>query len=384
LNIVYAEQPLFTPVRMGKLELPNRIVMAPLTRMRAANSEHAPTELHAEYYAQRASAGLIIGECTEISPDAYGWADTPGLWSAEQVRGWRRVTDAVHKNGGLMYAQLWHTGAMSHPDFFDGALPMSASDVNPEQESVTPFGKKPTVSPRPMSGDEIRQTVADFGTAAKNAMEAGFDGVQIQANFLYLIAQFLNSATNLRIDEYGGSAINRARFLFESIETVLEFVEPGRVGIKIGPMNVSGAFVANADTLPDMEYVIKKLNDYDLAHLLMMGATTDFTGGPLEHLAGDGMFEHFRPLYRGHLIANVEMTRERGNRLIQTGLADSIAFGRPYIANPDLPERFLTGASLNEVSWPTVYASGPKGYTDYPALSGACQNEHSEVAVTKG
>jgi N-ethylmaleimide reductase len=361
-------QPLFTPVQMGKLQLPNRIIMAPLTRMRAANPGHVPSELHVEYYAQRASAGLIIGECTEISPDAYGWADTPGLWSAEQVRGWRAVTEAVHQKGGLMYAQLWHTGAMSHPDFFDGALPMSASDVNPEQESVTPLGKKPTVAPRPMSKNEIRRAVAEFGTAAKNAMEAGFDGVQIQANYLYLIAQFVNSATNLRHDEYGGSTVNRARFLFEITETVLEQVEPGRVGIKIGPMHLSGPFAANADTLPDMEYVIKKLNDYDLAHLLLMGATTDFTGSPLEELAGDGMFQHFRPLYQGHLIANVEMTQERGNRLIEVGLADSTAFGRPYIANPDLPMRFLTGAPLNEVSWPTVYASGPKGYSDYPTL----------------
>jgi N-ethylmaleimide reductase len=361
-------QPLFTPVQMGKLQLSNRIIMAPLTRMRASNPGHAPTELHAKYYAQRASAGLMIGECTEISPDAYGWADTPGLWSAEQVLGWRAVTEAVHQKGGLMYAQLWHTGAMSHPDFFDGALPMSASDVNPEQESVTPLGKKPTVVPRPMSKNEVRRTVAEFGTAAKNAMEAGFDGVQIQANYLYLIAQFLNSATNLRQDEYGGSTVNRARFLFEIIETVLEHVEPGRVGIKIGPMHLSGPFAANADTLPEMEYVVRKLNDYDLAHLLLMGATTDFTGGPLEQLAGDGMFQHFRSLYQGHLIANVGMTVERANRLIEAGLADSIAFGRPYIANPDLPERFLAGAKLNEVSWPTVYASGPKGYTDYPTL----------------
>ena len=361
-------QPLFTPVQMGKLQLPNRIIMAPLTRMRAANPGHVPSELHVEYYAQRASAGLIIGECTEISPDAYGWADTPGLWSAEQVRGWRAVTEAVHQKGGLMYAQLWHTGAMSHPDFFDGALPMSASDVNPEQESVTPLGKKPTVAPRPMSKNEIRRAVAEFGAAAKNAMEAGFDGVQIQANYLYLIAQFVNSATNLRQDEYGGSTVNRARFLFEITETVLEQVEPGRVGIKIGPMHLSGPFAANADTLPDMEYVIKKLNDYDLAHLLLMGATTDFTGSPLEELVGDGMFQHFRPLYQGHLIANVEMTQERGNRLIELGLADSIAFGRPYIANPDLPMRFLTGSPLNEVSWPTVYASGSKGYSDYPTL----------------
>jgi N-ethylmaleimide reductase len=361
-------QPLFTPVQMGKLQLLNWIIMAPLTRMRAANPGHAPTELHAEYYAQRASAGLIIGECTEISPDAYGWADTPGLWSAEQVRGWRAVTEAVHQKGGLMYAQLWHTGAMSHPDFFDGALPMSASDVNPEQESVTPSGQKPTVVPRPMSKNEVRRTVAEFGTAAKNAMEAGFDGVQIQANYLYLIAQFLNSATNLRQDEYGGSTVNRARFLFEIVETVLAHVEPGRVGIKVGPMHLSGPFAANDDTLPGMEYVIKKLNDYDLAHLLLMGATTDLTGSPLEQLADDGMFQHFRPLYQGHLIANVDMTQERGNRLIEAGLADSIAFGRPYIANPDLPMRFLTGAKLSDVTWPTVYASGPKGYTDYPTL----------------
>jgi N-ethylmaleimide reductase len=378
--------PLFTPVRMGQLTLPNRIVMAPLTRMRAVNPGHAPTELHAEYYAQRASAGLIIGECTEISPDAYGWADTPGLWSAEQVRGWRGVTDAVHKKGGLMYAQLWHTGAMSHPDFFDGALPMSASDVNPEQVSVTPSGRKPTVAPRPMSRDEIRQTVADFGTAAQNAMEADFDGVQIQANYLYLIAQFLNSATNHRTDEYGGSTVNRARFLFEITETVLKYVEPGRVGIKIGPMHIpsltpgyspapkagsvkiSGPFAANAETLPEMEYVITRLNDYDLAHLLLMAATADFIGTPLAKLAGNGMYQHFRPLFHGHIIANVEMTQERGNRLIEAGLVDSVAFGRTYIANPDLPERFLRGAQLNEVSWPTVYASGSKGYTDYPVM----------------
>src|SRR5271170_5909080 len=231
-------QPLFTPVQMGKLQLPNRIIMAPLTRMRAANPGHVPSKLQVEYYAQRASAGLIIGECTEISPDAYGWADTPGLWSAAQDRGWRVVTDAVHRRGGLMYAQLWHTGAMSHPDFFDGDLPMSASDVNPQQESVTPSGRKPTVAPRPMSKDEIRQTVADFGRAARNAMEAGFDAVQIQANYLYLIAQFLNSATNRRTDEFGGSTVNRARFLFEIVETVLKYVKPGRVGIKIGPMHI--------------------------------------------------------------------------------------------------------------------------------------------------
>lgn len=361
-------QPLFTPVQMGGLELHNRIVMAPLTRMRAANPGHTPTELHVEYYAQRATAGLIIGECTEVSPDAYGWADTPGLWSTEQVRGWRTVTEAVHRKGGLMYAQLWHTGAMSHPEFFDGELPMSASDVNPEQESVTPSGRKPTVVPRPMSEAEIRQTVKDFGNAARNAMNAGFDGVQIQANYLYLIAQFLNSATNRRTDAYGGSTENRARLLFEITDEVLRHVDASRVGIKVGPMHLTGPFAANPDTLPCMEYVIGRLNDYGLAHLLLMGATTDFTESPIEHLAGDGMFRHFRSLYHGHIIANVQMTKERGNRLIADGVADSIAFGRQYIANPDLPERFLTDAPLNEVDWTTVYASGPRGYTDYPVF----------------
>ncbi|MGB6130943.1 MAG: alkene reductase [Acidobacteriaceae bacterium] len=364
-----ARQPLFTPVDMGDLHLRNRIVMAPLTRMRAANAAHAPTNLHAAYYAQRASAGLIIGECTEVSPAAYGWADTPGLWSEEHVRGWSKVTEAVHRKGGLMVAQLWHTGAMSHPDFFRGALPVSASDVNPEQQSVTPSGRKPTVAPRPMTKAEIRQTVSDFGMAAKNAREAGFDGVQIQANYLYLIAQFLHSGTNRRADEYGGSTENRARLLFEITESVLRHVPPGRVGVKAGPMHLTGPFAANADTLPDMEYVIRRLSDYGLSHLLLMGTNTDVTGSPIEPLAGDGMYRNFRPLYQGHLLANVDMTAERANRLITEGLADSVAFGRPFIANPDLVERLREGVELNEIDWPTVYASGPKGYIDYPVRS---------------
>jgi N-ethylmaleimide reductase len=233
-------QPLLTPVRMGDLDLRNRIVMAPLTRMRADNADRAPTELHARYYEQRASAGLIIGECTAISPAAYGWADTPGLWSAEQVRGWRGVTDAVHKKGSRIFAQLWHTGALSHPDFFGGALPMSAFNVDPVQVSVTPSGRKPTVAPRPMTRHEIRRTVADFAQAARNAIEAGFGGVQIQANYLYLIAQFFNKATNRRTDEYGGSIENRARFFFEILETVLEDVPANRFGVKTGPMNLDG------------------------------------------------------------------------------------------------------------------------------------------------
>jgi N-ethylmaleimide reductase len=246
------------------------------------------------------------------------------------------------------------------------ASPVSASGVDPVQLSVTRTGRKPTVAPRPLTKEEIRATVADFGRAARNAIEAGFDGVQILANYLYLIAQFLNAGTNRRTDEYGGSLENRSRFLFEVVESVLREVDANRVGIKISPMHEGGAFSANNETLPVTEHVICRLNDYNLSHLLMMGNWTDFTGTPLEKLSGDGMFQYFRPLYKGTLIANVKMDRERGNRLIGEGLADLIAFGRQFIANPDLVQRFSQNAPLGEIDWETVYASGARGYSDYP------------------
>ncbi|WP_412021802.1 alkene reductase [Burkholderia cepacia] len=362
-------QPLLEPIRIGDLDLPNRIVMAPLTRMRAANPEHAPTALHADYYAQRASAGLIVSEGVFVSADGFGWADVPGLWSDAQVRGWRVVTDAVHRAGGRIVAQLWHTGSIGHPDFLGGAAPPSASAVNPEQQSVTAFGRKDTVVPRPMTRDEIRRTVADFGRAARNAISAGFDGVQIQGGYHYLFNQFLNVRTNLRTDEYGGSVENRARFLFEVVETVVEAAGAQRTGIKTGPAtSETGAFVSTDETLATSDYVIGRLNEFDLSHLLLMGAMTDLSATPLAGLAGDGMFRHFRGLYRGKIIANVDLDRVNGNRLIDAGLVDMVAFGRPFIANPDLPERFATDAPLAEVVWPTVYGSTAHGYTDYPAL----------------
>jgi len=198
---------------MGNLDLPNRIVMAPLTRMRANSIDHVPTQLQADYYAQRASAGLIVAEATAISPEGFGWADTAGLWNAEQVSGWARVTNAVHAAGGRIIAQLRHTGAISHPDLRGGLQPLSASDVDPLQVSVTPSGRKATVAPRPMTREEIRQTVADYARAAHNAMAAGFDGVQILANYLYLLPQFFNRTTNRRTDEYGGGIEGRARIM---------------------------------------------------------------------------------------------------------------------------------------------------------------------------
>ena len=326
-----------------------------------------PADIQADYYAQRATAGLIISEAIAISPEGFGWADTPGLWTSDQVHGWKLVTDAVHKAGGRIFAQLWHTGAISHPELREGAVPVSASKVNPGQTSVTRQGRKPTVTPRALKREEIRTTVQDFARAACNAKEAGFDGVQILANYLYLIAQFLNAPTNQRTDEYGGSIENRARFLFEVIESVLAEVDPARVGVKLSPMHESNAFAANEETLPTMNYAVKKLNDYGLSHLLLMGNTTDFSGTPIEALSGDGMFEHFRPVFRGPLIANVNMTQDRGNHLLQRGLADLIAFGRSFIANPDLVQRFEAGAPLAEIDWNTVYASGAPGYSDYPS-----------------
>ena len=367
-----SSMPLLQPVVLRHLLLPNRIVMAPLTRMRAANAGRVPTALHARYYAQRASAGLIISEGIFVSPASVGWADVPGLWSEAQVKAWRPVTDAVHKAGGRIFAQLWHTGALSHPDFFDGERPSSASDVDPGQQSVTPAGYKPTVAPRPMTKSEIRQTVADFGQAARNAVEAGFDGVQIQGGYHYLFNQFLQVTTNRRTDEYGGSVENRARFLLETIETVAGAIGDELVGVKTGPATgETGAFVSTDETLPTSEYVMGRLNEFDLSHVLLMGAMADLSATPLAALAGDGLFDHFRKVYRGNIIANVDVDRERGNRLIQQGLVNLVAFGRPFIANPDLPARFAAGAPLAELDRATIYGATAHGYTDYPSLEAA-------------
>lgn len=369
---IESHQPLLKPIRLGDLDLPNRVVMAPLTRMRAANPELVPTLLHADYYAQRASAGLIISEGIFVSPEAVGWANVPGLWSEAQVRGWRVVTDAVHRAGGRIVAQLWHTGSLGHPDFQAGKAPLSASAVNPELQSVTATGHQDTVVPRPMDRNDIRRTVADFGRAARNAIAAGFDGVHIQGGYHYLFNQFLNVRTNLRTDEYGGSTENRARFLFEVVETVVEAVGAHRTGIKTGPAtSETGAFVSTDETLATSEYVIGRLNDFSLSHLLLMGGMADLSATPLTALAGDGMFRHFRDLYGGTIIANVDFDRARANRLIDAGLADMVAFGRPFIANPDLPARIALDAPLADINWPKVYGSTSEGLTDYPTLQPA-------------
>jgi N-ethylmaleimide reductase len=365
-----AFMPLLRPIRLRDLALPNRIAMAPLTRMRSANPGLVPTSLHATYYAQRASAGLIITEGVFVSPSAVGWANVPGLWSEAQVRGWEVVTASVHRADGHIFAQLWHTGSLSHPDFLGGARPASASEIDPGQQSVTQSGDQATTVPHAMTKAEIRQTIADFAQAARNAIAAGFDGVQIQGGYHYLFNQFLHPATNRRIDEYGGSIANRARFLLETVEAVANAVGAGCVGVKTGPATLeTGAFVSNAETLPTFEYVMRRLNEFDLSHLLLMGALADLSNTPLAGLADDGMFRHFRSLYNGNIIGNVGFDRDRGNRLVGEGLVDLVAFGRPFIANPDLPARFAAGAPLAEADRATIYTATAHGYTDYPEFA---------------
>jgi N-ethylmaleimide reductase len=361
-------QPLLQPYRMGDFQLANRIVMAPLTRSRATNPDLVPTDLHVKYYAQRASAGLIIAEGTWVSRSAVGWHDVPGIFTEAQVRAWSAVTDAVHDAGGVIFVQLWHTGSSSHPDFFNGTAPLAPSAVNPGVPSRTPSGNKPTVTPRTMTRHDIRATIDDFASAASNAVRAGFDGVQLQAGFNYLISQFLNPRTNLRTDAYGGSIENRARFLFDVLDAVGERIDIGRVGVKAGPAwGERGEFISSADTLETSHYVVDRLNHYPLAHWLLMGAMADLSGSPLADLQGDGMFRHFRPRYQGTLIANVGMTRERGNQLISDGLVDLVAFGETFIANPDLPARFAAIAPIARSDHSLHYTPGPHGYTDYPS-----------------
>ena len=367
---MYTQQPLLTSIDLAGLALKNRIVMAPLTRMRSGNAALLPTGLHAEYYAQRAAAGLIISEGVWISPASVGWARVPGLYSREQVDAWRIVTEAVHAAGGVIFAQLWHTGAMSHPDFFAGRAPMAPSAVNPLQKSVTETGKKDTTTPQAMSRSDIQTTINDYAIAAKNAIKAGFDGVQIQAGFLYLISQFLNPRTNLRADEYGGLIENRARLLFDVLDAVARNVDSNRIGVKAGPaVPETGMFTSTDGALADAEYVLNRLNGYGLSHLLLMSAIADLSATPIPELAGDAMFQHFRHVFRGNIIANVGFTQERGNRLISDGMVDMVAFGQPFISNPDLPARFAQNAPLAEIDYATIYDGGPMGYTDYPPLA---------------
>ena len=360
-----SKQPLLQPYKSKNLNLKNRVVMAPMTRSRADNEAHKPTdELHGIYYEQRASAGLIITEGSQVSTKAVGYINTPGIYSDLQVEGWKKVIRRVHNKGGKIFIQLWHVGRMSHPDFHNGELPLSASAINPNSKSYTPSGFKDTVAPKEMTKSDIEETIKDFQNAAKNALKAGFDGVEIHSSNGYLFHQFFNGTSNHRTDEYGGSIENKARFFFEALDAVKEVIPEEKIGVRFNP-SLNGIFgmTMDEDTIPTFEYIIKRLNDYNLAYVHLSEPFNDVSNIPY---AVTEIAKHFRPLYNGTLMINTAFTKETGNKVIEGGDADLVAFGKPFISNPDLVERFENDIDLAKWDEDTFYTTGKKGYIDYP------------------
>lgn len=363
---------LLQPVLFGDLHLANRIVMAPLTRMRVPLAGAVPNELMREYYEQRASAGLIISEGTFVSDQARGWFGAPGVYTEAQRKGWQRITDAVHQAGGHMIVQLWHQGSVSNRKLVgNGRSPLAPSAVDPQQLVHTGYGKTEITSvPTAMTLEDIRQTIADFRHAAKVARDAGFDGVQIQGGFVYLFQQFLQENLNLRTDAYGGTIENRARLLFEVLEAVLEVWPSQRVGVKTGPMMPErGGFQSLPSTLATSEYVYRRLNEYNLSHVMLMRQQADLTGTPIQALEGDAVIHHFRKLYSGTLMLNVGIDAAHAEDLLQQRLGELVAFGREYIANPDLVERIRHNGPLNTQRPEGYYGPSSEGYIDYPTLA---------------
>ena len=355
---------LLSPFEVGKLELVNRMVMAPMTRNRAGEG-NVPTKLMSKYYEQRAGAGLIITEASQISPQGMGYPATPGIHSKAQVDGWKKVTEAVHAKGGKIYIQLWHVGRISHPDFHDGELPVAPSAVKPAGQAFTYEGLKDFVTPRALELDEIKEIVEDYKKATKNALDAGFDGVEIHAANGYLIDQFLVDKTNIRTDEYGGSIENRGRFLFEVLDAVLQICEPAKVGIRLSP---SGLFNDMGDSNPSaiFDYVIEKLNVYDLAYLHLIEPLMPVDELPqMKSDVGD----YYGKQYKGVRMVNGGFTKETGHEAILSNKAELVSFGVPYLANPDLEKRFDEGAELNAANQETFYGGNEVGYTDYPFLN---------------
>ncbi len=362
-------QHLLAPVRLGALELKNRVIMAPLTRCRCDNPGYVPTAMMARYYAQRASAGLIVSEGTIVSPQGRGYPFTPGIWSAEQVAGWRLVTDAVHEQGGLIVCQLWHCGRLSLPEFHHGQPPVAPSAVNPNWKMFSTTGHPETVTPHALTRDEIKATVADFRRGAANAMAAGFDGIEIHSSNGYLFHQFFSHQSNQRDDEYGGSHENRARFFREVLDAVGEVMPLDRVGFRLNPMlNHFHGITVDADTVPMWEHVVRTANGYGLAYLHL---TEPLSPKQVANTPGTllDVGAHFRPLATMPVISNGALDQSKGEARLAAGLCDAVAYGMAWIANPDLVERFRRGAPLNEPDRDTFYQGGEKGYLDYPTLA---------------
>jgi N-ethylmaleimide reductase len=346
---------LFAPVRIGDIDLKNRIAMAPMTRNRSPGG--VPTELNALYYGQRGTAGLIITEGTTPDAGGRGYIDIPGLYDAAQVAGWRRVTDAVHAKGGRIVVQLMHTGRISHPDFLDGGTPVAPSAVAAAGAIFTKEGQKPHPVPRALEAAEIPAVIATYGRAARLAVEAGFDGVEIHGANGYLPSQFLSTNANLRTDEWGGSVENRARFLLGAVAAASQAIGAGRVGLRVNP---GGTFndVADSDPEATLTHIATALRGQGLAYLHLVGGAYSYDAAGIA-----------RRVFDGPLMLNGGYDAARAEADIAAGRADVIAFGTSFLANPDLPERLRAGAMLNAPDTATFYGGDARGYTDYPALA---------------
>jgi N-ethylmaleimide reductase len=362
MNATSQQHGLLSPYQLGSLQMKNRMVMAPLTRSRA-EAGNVPSQMAATYYSQRAGAGLIITEATQVAPGAQGYISTPGIHSPEQVAGWKAVTDAVHAAGGLIFMQLWHVGRISHPDFRNGELPVAPSAIAPRGlQTYTPGGMKDIPTPRALETSEIAGIVEEFRQAAANAKAAGFDGVEVHGANGYLLDQFLQDGTNQRTDQYGGSVENRARLLLEVVDAVKD-VWDERVGVRLSP---GGSFNDMCDCHPEQtfSYAARQLAAKNLAYLHLIEPAQ----AQGEHPQPDLSARFFRPLFPGTLILAGGYTQERANAVLQANLADLVAFGQLFIANPDLPERFRRNAPLTPPDQATFYGGDAHGYVDYPTL----------------
>lgn len=347
---------LFQPLTVGELQLRNRLVMAPLTRSRSDESR-VPNALMQDYYVQRASAGLILTEATAITPSAVGYADTPGIWSDEQIAGWKKITDAVHAKGGLIVMQLWHVGRISDPIFLNGALPVAPSAIQPAGHVSLVRPKKEYVTPRALSTSEVKAIVQDYRQAAINAKEAGFDGVELHGANGYLIDQFLQTKTNQRDDEYGGSLENRARLLLEVTDQLIEVWGAGRVGVHLAP-RCDAHDMGDDNPSETFGYVAQALGERKIAFIFAR-----------EYVADDSLAELIKQKFGGVFIANEKLDRAQAEQLLEQGKAEAVSFGQLFIANPDLVERLQQNAELNTPNPATYYAEGAEGYTDYPFLN---------------
>ena len=356
-------EPLFLPYRLGDLALPNRLVMSPMTRSRALDG-NVPHPLAATYYAQRASAGLIVTEATQVSPQGVGYIRTPGIHSVAQVAGWKAVTEAVHREGGKIFAQLWHVGRVSHPDFHAGGLPVAPSALPVEGDAFTTRGRTKLVTPRALATDELPGIVAQFRAAAENAKAAGFDGVELHGANGYLLDQFLRDGANRRTDAYGGSLENRVRFPLEVVDAVTPIWGPQRVGYKLSPQ-FSGYSMSDSDPVATFSFIAAELSRRGLLYVHVTEPVTG-PGAPAE---AKRVTPILRQIFDGALIVNGGYDTEAGNAAIVRGDADLVAFGVPFLANPDLPARYRRRAALNTPDQATFYAGEEKGYIDYPALA---------------